>query len=84
MVFTYSLPDDTGNKVVYNTNNNSVVIIGENGTGKSKLGAWIEKQDIINVHRIAGQRKLNFNENISLKNYSQAEDLVFFGCVEEG
>lgn len=31
------------------------------------------------VHRIGAQRYLNFQENIPLKSYSQAEDKVFYG-----
>ena len=58
-------------------------IIGANGAGKSKLGAWIEQQDLENIHRIGAQRNLNFNENITLKSYSQAEDIVFWGTAEE-
>lgn len=79
MKFTYYLPDENGKRIDYNTTLNSVVIIGANGSGKSKLGAWIEQQDMKNVHRIGAQRNLNFSENIPLKSYSQAEDIVFFG-----
>ena len=82
MAFTYWLPDEQGQKQEYGTNNNAVIIVGANGAGKSKLGAWIEKQDYSNVHRIGAQRNLNFQENITLKNYSQAEDLVFFGNAD--
>jgi len=40
----YWLPSkENGSKVVYETEYNSVVIIGGNGSGKSKLGAWIEQ-----------------------------------------
>src|SRR5699024_7469173 len=49
-----------------------------NGSGKSKLGAWIEQQNMENVHRIGAQRNLNFQENVPLKSYSQAEDFVFY------
>ena len=79
MAFRYFLPDEHGNPVEHNTETNSLIIIGANGAGKSKLGAWIEKQEPENVHRIGAQRSLNFSENIALKNYSQAEDLVFYG-----
>ena len=58
-------------------------LVGPNGAGKSKLGAWIEQQDLENIHRIGAQRNLNFNENITLKSYSQAEDIVFWGTAEE-
>lgn len=79
MAFTYYLPDEQGEKVEYRTSNNAVVIIGANGAGKSKLGAWIEQQNFEAVHRIGAQRNLNFSENIPLKSYSQEEDLVFWG-----
>jgi len=82
MAFIYWLPDEQGHKHVYETNSNSVIIIGANGSGKSKLGAWIEQQNFENVHRIGAQRNLNFNENIALKSYSQAEDFVFWGTDE--
>ena len=79
MAYTYWLPDKSGNKVDYTTESNSVIIIGANGAGKSKLGAWIEQKDFAKVHRIAAQRGISFNKNISLKNYTEAENLVLFG-----
>lgn len=79
MAFTYFLPDENNQKKEQTTERNSVIIIGANGSGKSKLGAWIEQQNFSQVHRIGAQRSLNFNENIALKSYSQAEDLVFYG-----
>ena len=82
MSFTYWLPDEKGQKKEYKANSNAVIIIGANGSGKSKLGAWIEQQNYDSVHRIGAQRNLNFSENIALKRYSQAEDLVFYGNDE--
>lgn len=84
MNHTYNLPNEQNQPTPYETDSNALIIIGANGAGKSKLGAWIEQQDFENVHRIGAQRNLNFNENISLKNYSQAEDLVFWGTCEDG
>lgn len=84
MTFTYWLPDEQGQKQEYTTSNNSVIIIGANGSGKSHLGAWIEQQDLENVHRIGAQRNLNFNEDIALKSYSQAENFVFYGTDNKG
>lgn len=43
MTYTYWLPDEQGQKKDYNTENNAVMIVGANGSGKSKLGAWIEQ-----------------------------------------
>lgn len=79
MAYTYWLPDENGSKVDYTTESNSVIIVGANGAGKSKLGAWIEQRDFAKVHRIAAQRGLSFKKNIPLKNYTEAENLVLFG-----
>ena len=83
MPFEYSLPDENGNKIIHTTDSGSIIIIGANGSGKSKLGAWIEQQDYNKIHRIGAQRNLNFNENIALKSYSQAEDFVFYGTDDK-
>ena len=82
MAFTYYLPDENNHQVAYTTKSNSIIIIGANGSGKSKLGAWIEQQDFSQVHRIGAQRKLNFKENISLKSYAEAENIVFYGTSD--
>jgi len=79
MAFTYWLPNENGEKQDVTTDNNAVIIIGANGSGKSKLGAWIEEQSFSDVHRIGGQRNLSFSEDLPLKNYAQAEALVFYG-----
>ena len=83
MAFTYWLPDETGHKKEYTTDTNAVIIIGANGSGKSKLGAWIEQQDLQNVHRIGAQRNLNFKEITPLKSYDQAEGTVLYGTDEK-
>ena len=82
MIYKYYLPDATGNKTEHQTESNSVVIVGANGSGKSKLGAWMEQQDMMGIHRIGAQRSLNFKENIPLQNFAQAEDAVFYGNAE--
>lgn len=82
-MFKYYLPDENNRKIEHIAEGNSVIIIGANGSGKSKLGAWIEQQNFSQIHRIGAQRSLNFNENIALKSYSQAEDLVFYGTNED-
>ena len=83
MAFAYWLPDEQGRKIGHQTEFNAVIIIGANGAGKSKLGAWMEQQDLSNVHRIGGQRNLSFGEAIPLKSYSEAENLVFYGTTDE-
>lgn len=77
--YTYWLPDKNGNQQKHETDNNAVIIIGANGAGKSHLGAWIERHGMSNVHRIPSQRSLNFNPNLQLKSYGEAESLVLYG-----
>ena len=77
MSYKYWLPDEIGEKKEYSTDSNAVIIIGANGSGKSKLGAWIEQQSWGEVHRVGAQRNLNFNENLQLKSYTEAENMVF-------
>lgn len=78
MTKTYYLPKN-GQKEQYSTENNALIIIGANGSGKSKLGAWIEKQDLENTHRIGAQRSLNFGDFITLKSKEQAENKLLYG-----
>lgn len=77
--YKYLLPNEKGEKEEHITNNNSLIIVGANGSGKSKLGAWMERNDIENTHRVGAQRSLNFEEFISLKSLEQAQNLLFYG-----
>lgn len=80
----YWLPSkENGSKVAYETEYNSVVIIGGNGSGKSKLGAWIEQQDISVTHRIAAQRSLVFDPGAQLMTYTNAESIILNGSTEQ-
>ncbi len=72
-------PDGTGNKVEIK-HNGSVVIVGANGSGKSRLGAWIEKTAQNNdvVHRISAQRALVLPEYAIVKSLEQSlNDLIW-------
>ena len=82
-VYKYKLP--LNDQIEYSTSNNSLIIIGANGSGKSKLGAWIEQQDMENVHRIGAQRSLNFGNFIELKSREQLENRLLYGIdnIEE-
>lgn len=83
-MLSYSLPGKNGQELVFQIESNSVVIIGANGSGKSKPGAWIEQKSFDSVHRVGAQRNLNFKENLPLKSYAQAETLVFYGTDDRG
>lgn len=81
--FTYLLPDENNNAVEYQTPINSLIVIGANGSGKSKLGAWIERQNGEGVHRVAAQRSLNFSEHTPLKSYEESSGEFFYGSPEK-
>lgn len=82
-MYDYMLPDVTGKVINKKCENNSLIIIGANGAGKSKLGAWIEKHDMEKVHRVSAQRKLSFNEYIPLKTFEQATNILIYGQAKK-
>ena len=62
----------------------SVVIIGANGAGKTKFGAWIEQNQLKleKVHRISAQKSLYFPEYVPLKGLDEAEKELLFGTSD--
>ncbi|CVH77146.1 hypothetical protein BN3658_00988 [Coriobacteriaceae bacterium CHKCI002] len=81
--YTYCLPNENNEEESHTTSVNSLIIIGANGSGKSKLGAWIEQQDPENVHRVGAQRSLNFSEHVPLKSYEESEGEFFYGSTDK-
>lgn len=79
MEYNYYLPDDANQAEKHVTQNNSVVIIGGNGAGKSKLGEWMEKVNEMSTHRIGAQRSLVFGHYIQQRSYKQAINLLMYG-----
>ena len=63
MAFTYFLPDENGSKEEHGTSSNAVIIIGANGSGKSKLGAWIEQNDFENYKIPVREQKFYRNDS---------------------
>lgn len=81
--YTYILPGENNTLCSCNTETNSLIIIGANGSGKSKLGAWIEQQKPEDTHRIGAQRSLIFGNYIQQKSYEQSTNLLLYG-TEKG
>jgi recombinational DNA repair ATPase RecF len=79
MDYKYYLPNGTSQPVEYTTHNNSVILIGANGSGKSKLGEWMEKRDETTSHRVGAQRSLIFGNYIQQKSYEQATNMLLYG-----
>ena len=61
-----------------------VVIIGANGSGKTRLGIWIEQkhQNERVVHRISAQKALSIPEFAPLQNLEQAEKAWLLGTSQ--
>lgn len=86
MFFNITLPNRTGtNETETLTTENNIVLIGANGSGKSRLGVWIEQriQNQTTVHRISAQKALNIPEYAQLKALEQAEKDLLYGRHDE-
>ena len=76
------LPEQSGSGAKVEVNHNgSVVIVGANGAGKSRLGAWVEKNAEQNtiVHRISAQRALDIPEYAIVKSLEQSLNDLLWG-----
>lgn len=73
---------NSGNSTILTSisGNDCVVIIGKNGSGKTKLGMWIE-QCSQNVHRISAQKILNIPDDIAIRNSNLAERDLIYGAT---
>lgn len=64
----------------------SVVIVGANGAGKTRLGAWIElhspHRDL--AHRVAAQKILNMPISVSPLGFEFAESNLLYGFADPG
>lgn len=62
----------------------NMVLVGANGSGKTRLGIWIEQknQNEYAVHRISAQKALAIPEYAQLKNLEQAEKELIFGSSQ--
>lgn len=58
----------------------SIVVVGANGAGKSRLGSWLELKgpQKARVHRIAAQRSLVFPESSSPIGFEKARDAFYW------
>jgi len=70
----------TGDNEILESENN-IVIIGPNGSGKTRLGSWIENlpQQSSIVHRISAQKMLNIPDYAQSRNLEEAEKDLFWG-----
>jgi len=62
----------------------SMVIVGANGSGKSLMGAWIERTAGAKAHRVAAQRALSLPAYVQPRAYEQAESTLLNGHYDPG
>lgn len=64
----------------------AVVIVGANGSGKTRLGTWIELQSEhrASAHRVSAQKSLTVPASVSPKSVNEAASELLFGYAREG
>ncbi len=61
MTFVINVPTFDGNEEIPIEAGSSVVVVGANGTGKTRLATYIENSLNLNAHRISAHRALSLN-----------------------
>jgi hypothetical protein len=79
--FTLELPASSTAGTVNIESGQSIVIVGANGSGKTRLGTWIEFKSKLKevVHRISAQKSLTMPEYSSTSPLERAETEIRFG-----
>lgn len=60
-----------------------LVVIGANGSGKTRFGAWLDSQDIKLHHRVSAHRSLVFPERVQPMDFQEAELRLFTGHTDK-
>ncbi|HYG24684.1 MAG TPA: AAA family ATPase [Verrucomicrobiae bacterium] len=56
-----------------------LVVVGANGSGKTRFGAWLDSRDAKLHHRVGAHRSLVFPERVQPRDYQEAELRLFSG-----
>lgn len=79
-IFNLELPKEGGGTEIIQTRQ-SLLLVGANGAGKTRLGTWIESQSPQKdkVHRISAQKSLSMPDNTTPKSIDMAEKELLYG-----
>lgn len=64
-------------------NKSSIILIGANGSGKTRMSVWIENNNE-NVYRISAQKSLTMPEYVSPKDINLAQEELYYGSSLSG
>lgn len=68
----------------YIENKSSIVLIGANGAGKTRMSVWIDENNSeINIHRISAQKSLNLPKMVSPTEMQVAEKEFLYGTTSD-
>lgn len=71
-------------KVCYIEDKQSIVLLGSNGAGKTRMSVWIDENNPeLNIHRISAQKSLNMPEYVSPTELKKAEDIFLYGTTND-
>jgi hypothetical protein len=59
-----------------------LVVIGANGSGKTRFGAWLDAENIALHHRVSAHRSLRFPDRVQPTDFEEAERSLLFGSHE--
>lgn len=72
MTFNINVPTLDGPEEIAINSGSSVVFVGANGTGKTRLASYIEETLNLNAHRISAHRALSLNPSVPKISENQA------------
>ncbi|MEN9359804.1 MAG: hypothetical protein RL095_1339 [Verrucomicrobiota bacterium] len=60
-----------------------LVVIGANGSGKTRFGVWLDNKNVRLHHRVSAHRSLSFPEKVRPTDLNEAEQLLLIGHQEK-
>lgn len=60
-----------------------LVVVGANGSGKTRFGSFIEETNSLITHRVSAQKSLSFPKEVSPKSKARAESEFLYGYYHE-
>ncbi|MCW8199888.1 DUF4435 domain-containing protein [Verminephrobacter aporrectodeae subsp. tuberculatae] len=79
MTFTFNIPTDQGDSEIKLEQGDSIIFLGANGAGKTRLAVHIENALGKNGHRIAAHRAIELNPEVQKITEERAKSMLFYG-----